>query len=170
MQDDSRGASNQGTNIQLDLLLTENEQKQKITEVQDTSVFSLPQNKEDISLEEKLYKFYNNYDIYDVDEVSMEQVKADLKDNESINETLKEGIDYFGTKIDGFSGSDAIIVAPETRTSSPIRIIRDENLESNILGIYPTGEGAGYAGGITTSAIDGIKVFEKIREKYHNFL
>lgn len=88
----------------------------------------------------------------------------------SINETLKEGIDYFGTKIDGFSGSDAIIVAPETRTSSPIRIIRDENLESNILGIYPTGEGAGYAGGITTSAIDGIKVFEKIREKYHNFL
>ncbi len=88
LQDDSRGASNQGTNIQLDLLLTENEQKQKITEVQDTSVFSLPQNKEDISLEEKLYKFYNNYDIYDVDEVSMEQVKADLKDNESINETL----------------------------------------------------------------------------------
>lgn len=88
----------------------------------------------------------------------------------SINETLKEGIDYFGTKINGFNGSDAIVVAPETRTSSPIRIIRDENLESNILGIYPAGEGAGYAGGITTSAIDGIKVFEKIREKYHNFL
>ena len=61
---------------------------------------------------------------------------------------------------------DAIIAGVETRTSSPIRINRDEYLESNIKGIYPCGEGAGYAGGITTSAMDGIKVSEAIIEKY----
>ncbi len=85
---------------------------------------------------------------------------------EFINDTLKEGIDYFATKINGFSGKEAILVAPETRTSSPLRIIRNELLESNIQGIYPCGEGSGYAGGITTSAIDGLKVFESIYQKY----
>lgn len=84
----------------------------------------------------------------------------------NINNTLKEGIDYFQTKIEGFNSEDAIIAAPEARTSSPIRIIRNESGESSILGIYPCGEGAGYAGGITTSAIDGIKVFENIYQKY----
>ena len=54
----------------------------------------------------------------------------------------------------------------ETRTSSPIRIIRDENFESNIQGIYPCGEGAGYAGGITSAAMDGMKVAEAIIKKY----
>ena len=54
----------------------------------------------------------------------------------------------------------------ESRTSSPIRINRDDNFESNIKGIYPIGEGSGYAGGITTSAIDGLKVVEKIVSKY----
>lgn len=83
-----------------------------------------------------------------------------------INEALKEGIDYFGTKIKGFNTEDAYILAPETRTSSPIRIIRNEALESNIKGIYPCGEGSGYSGGITTSAIDGIKVYEQIVSKY----
>lgn len=84
----------------------------------------------------------------------------------SINNALKEGIDYFQTKIEGFNSEDAIIAAPEARTSSPIRIIRNESGESSILGIYPCGEGAGYAGGITTSAIDGIKAFENIYQKY----
>lgn len=85
-----------------------------------------------------------------------------------INESLKEGIDYFNKHICGFSGDDVIIAAPEARTSSPVRIKRSENLESNIKGIYPCGEGSGYAGGITTSAIDGIKVFENIYKIYKN--
>ncbi len=83
-----------------------------------------------------------------------------------INENLKEGIDYFNTKINGFNGEKAIVAAPEARTSSPIRINRDEEFTSNIKGIYPCGEGAGYAGGITTSAMDGLKVFESIYQKY----
>ena len=59
-----------------------------------------------------------------------------------------------------------VLSAIESRTSSPIKILRDENYESNIKGIYPCGEGAGYAGGITSSAVDGIKVFEAIASKY----
>lgn len=85
-----------------------------------------------------------------------------------LNESLKEGINYFNTKIPGFN--KGILLAPETRTSSPVRIIRDANLESNIAGIYPCGEGSGYAGGITTSAIDGIKVAEEIAKRYANML
>lgn len=85
-----------------------------------------------------------------------------------INESLIEGIEYFGNKIKDFNCDEAIIVAPEARTSSPIRIIRDEKLESSVKGIYPAGEGAGYAGGITTSAMDGLKVFEEILKKYKN--
>ena len=81
---------------------------------------------------------------------------------EYINQALIEGIQNFETKIKGFAKEDAIIAAPETRTSSPVKIIRNENFTSNIKGIYPCGEGAGYAGGIMTSAIDGIKVAEQI--------
>ena len=80
--------------------------------------------------------------------------------SEDIKHELIEAIDNFDKKIPGFK--DAYVLGVESRSSSPIRIIRDENLESNIRGIYPCGEGAGYAGGITTSAIDGIKVSEKI--------
>lgn len=79
---------------------------------------------------------------------------------DSIIRELKTAIDNFDKKIPGFK--NAYILGVETRSSSPVRILRDENLESNIKGIYPCGEGAGYAGGITTSAIDGIKVAEKI--------
>ncbi len=81
---------------------------------------------------------------------------------EYINESLIEAIDNFGTKIKGFSDDDTIISAVESRTSSPVKIIRDENYESNIKGIYPIGEGAGYAGGITSSFIDGMKFVEEI--------
>ena len=86
-----------------------------------------------------------------------------------INNSLKEGIDYFGTKINGFDRDDTIVAGVETRTSSPVRIIRDDGFQSSVLGIYPTGEGAGYAGGITTSAIDGIIAFEKISSVYRCF-
>lgn len=83
-----------------------------------------------------------------------------------INKSLDEALENFNKKMPGFISQEAILCGVETRTSSPIRIIRDENLESNIKGIYPIGEGSGYSGGITTSAIDGIKAFQKIISTY----
>ncbi len=84
---------------------------------------------------------------------------------EYINKTLKEGILSFDHKIRGFANPDAILTGVETRSSSPVTITRNENLECNLEGIYPCGEGAGYAGGITSAAVDGIRVAEKIIEK-----
>lgn len=83
-----------------------------------------------------------------------------------ISESLIQGIDYFEKNIHDFSREDAILAGVESRTSSPVRIQRDENLECNIEGIYPCGEGAGYAGGITSAAMDGIKVAEAIAKTY----
>lgn len=83
---------------------------------------------------------------------------------EFVSETLKDGIKYFDTKIKGFANPDSVLTGVETRSSSPVRILRDENLMSNIKGIYPCGEGAGYAGGIMTAAVDGIKVAIAILE------
>lgn len=80
-------------------------------------------------------------------------------------DTLKEGLLAFDKKIKGFANADAILTGVETRSSSPVRIIRNSEGMSNIYGIYPCGEGAGYAGGIMTSAIDGIKCAIKILEK-----
>ena len=74
-----------------------------------------------------------------------------------VSDTLKEGIEYFDKKLNGFADPDSILIGVETRSSSPVRIIRDENLVSNITGLYPCGEGAGYAGGIMSAAVDGIK-------------
>lgn len=79
--------------------------------------------------------------------------------------TLKEGLLDFDKKIKGFANKDAILTGVETRSSSPVRIVRDEMGESNIKGIYPCGEGAGYAGGIMTAAMDGIKIAINILEK-----
>ena len=75
-----------------------------------------------------------------------------------VTETLKEGIKYFDTKIKGFANPDAIMTGVETRSSSPVTIKRNEKMMSNIYGMYPCGEGAGYAGGIMSASIDGIKV------------
>ena len=83
-----------------------------------------------------------------------------------ISSSIIEAMDYFDHKIAGFGNDDVILAAVESRTSSPIRIIRDDYLESNIEGIYPAGEGAGYAGGITSAAVDGVKVAEAIAKKY----
>lgn len=83
-----------------------------------------------------------------------------------ICEALKEGILAFDRKIRGFADEEAVLSGVESRTSSPVRIKRNEAFESNIAGIYPCGEGAGYAGGITSSAIDGIKVFEAIASRF----
>lgn len=85
---------------------------------------------------------------------------------EYVIQTIIEGIEAFNKMIPGFSDGDAVLSGVESRTSSPIRIIRDDFFESNIKGIYPCGEGAGYAGGITSAAMDGIKVFEAIGNKY----
>ena len=86
-----------------------------------------------------------------------------------INESIKEAIPYFNQKIKGFGADDSLLLAVESRTSSPIQIKRNEECLANIEGIYPCGEGAGYAGGITTSAMDGIKVAELFAKKYQNF-
>ncbi len=83
-----------------------------------------------------------------------------------ITEAIKEAMPNFDKKIEGFAKDDALICALEARTSSPIRIVRDNNMESSIKGIYPIGEGSGYTGGITTSAIDGLKVAEVLTSKY----
>ncbi len=86
-----------------------------------------------------------------------------------ISESIKEAIPKLNNKIDGFAHPHAILTAIETRSSSPVRIVRDkESMQSNIMGIYPIGEGAGYAGGIISSAVDGIQAGETIIKHYRN--
>ena len=85
---------------------------------------------------------------------------------EYVSKRLKEGFLIFDKKLNGFATSDAILTGVETRTSAPIRISRNESLTSlSCPYIYPCGEGAGYAGGIMSSAIDGIKVALAIMSK-----
>lgn len=79
-----------------------------------------------------------------------------------IERAFIEGMDFFDRRIHGFARYDAILSGVESRTSSPVRIPRDETFQSSIHGLYPCGEGAGYAGGITSAAIDGIKVAEAV--------
>lgn len=79
-----------------------------------------------------------------------------------INSSLKEGIPLLSKKICGFEGG-SVLIAPETRSSSPVRIVRNEELNSvGLSGLYPCGEGAGYAGGIMSAAVDGIKCAEAV--------
>ena len=76
---------------------------------------------------------------------------------------LREALPAFGKQIRGFDMNDALLTGVETRTSSPVRITRGEDFQSiNTRGLYPAGEGAGYAGGIFSAAIDGIKVAEAL--------
>ena len=81
---------------------------------------------------------------------------------EYINNAIIEGINYYDKKLKGFAREDSVLSGIESRTSSPVRIIRDDNLMSETRGIFPCGEGAGYAGGITSAAVDGIKVAEAV--------
>ena len=97
--------------------------------------------------------------------VKPETVFAELEDifPPFVTSSLKEAIKEFDKKIEGFADFDAIITAPETRSSSPVRILRNESGESlSLLGLYPCGEGAGYAGGITSAAVDGMKAAENL--------
>lgn len=82
------------------------------------------------------------------------------------NEAFVEGMEVFARQIEGFDREDAVLLGVESRTSSPIRMHRDELMQSEIRGIYPCGEGAGYAGGITSAAMDGIRVAEAIASKF----
>ena len=85
---------------------------------------------------------------------------------ERICSVLERAIPELGKKLKGFDSPDAVLTAPETRSSSPVRILRSTDRMSEIRGLYPCGEGAGYAGGITSAAVDGMKCAEAIIEKY----
>lgn len=86
-----------------------------------------------------------------------------------ICDDLTEAIEHFGGVIKGYNDDSTVLIGLESRTSSPVRIIRKDNLESiSLKGMYPCGEGAGYAGGITSAAVDGIKVYEAIYSKLLN--
>lgn len=83
-----------------------------------------------------------------------------------VTDAMREAIPLLDKKLNGFADNGAILTAPETRSSSPVRIVRDAvTFMSDISGIYPCGEGAGYAGGIMTAAVDGIKIAEAIIHK-----
>ena len=82
---------------------------------------------------------------------------------EKITRSLAEALPLLDQNLAGFSGPDAVLTAPETRSSSPVRIIRGDNKQSlGLAGLYPAGEGAGYAGGIMSAAIDGIQCAEAL--------
>ena len=81
---------------------------------------------------------------------------------EKITGAIAEALPRLDGKLKGYADADAVMTAPETRSSSPVRIIRDESRQSSLRGLYPTGEGAGYAGGIMSAAIDGMMTAEAI--------
>ena len=83
-----------------------------------------------------------------------------------MTQAFLEGMEQFSHVIAGFGDDETLVSAVESRTSSPVRIVRDKSFQSNINGIYPCGEGAGYAGGITSAAMDGIRIAEAIAVKY----
>lgn len=83
---------------------------------------------------------------------------------ERISGVLENALPELGKKLKGFDAPDAVLTAPETRSSSPVRILRDDSRCSQIRGLYPCGEGAGYAGGITSAAVDGMKCAEALIE------
>lgn len=86
---------------------------------------------------------------------------------DTLNQAFVEGIDSIGQSVSGFDDADAFLSGVESRTSSPVRILRDETGQSAIRGLYPCGEGAGYAGGIISAAMDGILIAEKVASLYH---
>ena len=89
---------------------------------------------------------------------------TDLKDclPGFVLQSLREALPLFGRKIKGFANPDALLTGVETRSSSPLRILRDAGCRSPIRGLYPCGEGAGYAGGILSAAVDGLRCAEAV--------
>ena len=88
---------------------------------------------------------------------------------EELSLSIRDGIRAMDQKIRGFAGEDVLLSGVESRTSSPVRINRDDSFRSNIPWVYPCGEGAGYAGGITSAAMDGVKVAEALVRKFTEF-
>jgi hypothetical protein len=80
--------------------------------------------------------------------------------------TLKEALHNFNQKMPGFAWEEAVLTGVETRSSSPVRIVRSDTFQASLTGIYPAGEGAGYAGGIVSAAVDGLRVAEAIIRRY----
>ena len=78
---------------------------------------------------------------------------------------LKSGIQIFARQLRGFDHPDAVLTGVEARSSSPLRIPRDEGLQSNVRGLYPAGEGAGFAGGIMSAAVDGLRIAQAVAEQ-----
>jgi uncharacterized FAD-dependent dehydrogenase len=81
-----------------------------------------------------------------------------------ITGALKRGISDMDRRLNGFADPDAVLTAPETRSTCPVRILRNETRQASVLGLYPAGEGAGYAGGIMSAALDGILTAEALIE------
>ncbi|MCR4609433.1 MAG: FAD-dependent oxidoreductase [Eubacterium sp.] len=99
--------------------------------------------------------------------ISLAELKSCLP--EYLSDAIIEGIRFFGTRIKGFDSEDAVLSGIESRTSSPVRIVRNDDLQAaNFPGIFPCGEGAGYAGGITSAAADGIRCAAKLAERIIN--
>ncbi len=93
----------------------------------------------------------------------VKQCKLDKIFPEFVITAMREALPMLDKKLNGFADDGALLTAPETRSSSPVRVVRDdETYMSNLYGIYPCGEGAGYAGGIMTAAVDGIRIAEAI--------
>lgn len=81
-----------------------------------------------------------------------------------VSDTLREALPILNRKVQGFAAPDAVLTGVETRSSSPVRVLRDDRCQSAILGIFPCGEGCGYAGGIMSAAVDGIRVAESVAQ------
>lgn len=81
---------------------------------------------------------------------------------EQLTAVLEQAIPALDRKLHGFAAADAVLTAPETRSSSPVRILRGENFQSAVAGLFPCGEGAGYAGGILSAAVDGMRCAEAL--------
>ena len=85
---------------------------------------------------------------------------------EFVVSSLREAAPVFDRRMRGFAASDALLTGVETRSSSPVRVVRDDALQSNLRGVYPCGEGAGYAGGIMSAAVDGMRCAEAVLARY----
>lgn len=113
---------------------------------------------------QKIEDYLNNKNSEEFIKTSVERTKtANLNElfSDELNINIKEGLELMNHKIDGFT-TNATLLGVEARSSAPVRFARNRQMESNIQGIYPIGEGAGYAGGIMSSAIDGLKCSEML--------
>lgn len=120
--------------------------------------------REDTGNRENMEEFFENFS----PQIKGEYVYAKVSEilPEEVNLSFIEGMEQFGKIIPGFADDRVFLDGIESRTSSPVRICRDESSQSAVRGLYPCGEGAGYAGGITSAAMDGMKIAESIAREY----